>query len=66
MALLYWPVVEFIKRVLTTSTGEATMVVQKPAANAAVKWQGRLSVDKHIFAYVKIRNSCFKVIKKSL
>ncbi len=42
-ALLYWPAVEFMKRVFTTSTGDATIVVQKPAPNAAVKWQGRLS-----------------------
>lgn len=43
MALLYWPEPEFMNRVLTTSTGEATTVVQKPALKAAVKWQGRLS-----------------------
>lgn len=34
-----------MKRVLTTSTGEATTVVQKPAPKAAVKWHGRLSVE---------------------
>ena len=43
MALLYWPAREFMNLVLTTSTGEATTVVQKPAPKAAVKWQGRLS-----------------------
>lgn len=47
IALLYWPSAEFMNRVLTTSTGEATTVVQKPAPNAAVKWHGRLSVGKH-------------------
>lgn len=42
-APLYWPEVEFMKRVLTTSTGDATTVVQKPAPKAALKWHGRLS-----------------------
>lgn len=35
-----------MNRVLTTSTGEATTVVQKPAPKAAVKWHGRLSDGK--------------------
>ncbi len=30
--------------VFTTSTGEAITVVQKPAPNAEVKWQGRSSL----------------------
>lgn len=42
-ALLYWPDAEFMKRVFTTSTGDATTVVQKPAPKAAVKWHGRSS-----------------------
>lgn len=37
MALVYWLGVEFMNRVLTTSTGDATIVVQKPAPKAAVK-----------------------------
>ena len=32
--------------VLTTSTGEAMMVVQKPAPKAEVKWQGRSSAKE--------------------
>ncbi len=50
-ALLYWPGAEFMYLVFTTSTGEAITVVQKPAPNADVKWQGRSSVegDKKIF-----------------
>lgn len=50
-ALLYWPCPEFMKRVLTTSTGEATTVVQKPALKAAVKWHGRLSVGGQKFSH---------------
>jgi len=46
MALLYWPDTEFMNRVLITSTGEATIVVQKPAPKAAVKWHGMLSVEQ--------------------
>lgn len=46
MAVLYSPVPEFMNRVLTTSTGEATTVVQKPALKAAVKWHGMLSVGE--------------------
>lgn len=46
IALLYWPVPEFMKRVFTTSTGEATTVVQKPAPKAAVKWHGMLSAQE--------------------
>lgn len=42
-ALLYWPGAEFMYLVLTTSTGEAMTVVQKPAPKADVKWQGRSS-----------------------
>lgn len=49
MALLYWPFPEFMNLVLTTSTGDATTVVQKPAPKAAVKWHGRLSVGEHNF-----------------
>lgn len=60
IALLYWPDPEFMNLVLTTSTGEATTVVQKPAPKAAVKWHGRLSVVEqklshiltHYFLYV--------------
>lgn len=33
--------------VFTTSTGEAIIVVQKPAPNADVKWHGRSSVRNH-------------------
>ena len=40
MAFLYFPFGEFIYLVLITSTGEATTVVQNPAATAAEKWQG--------------------------
>lgn len=45
-ALLYWPRAEFMYLVLTTSTGEAMMVVQKPAPKAEVKWQGRSSAEE--------------------
>lgn len=45
IAPLYCPGTEFMKRVFITSTGDAMMVVQKPAAKAAVKWQGMLSVE---------------------
>lgn len=45
-ALLYWPRAEFMYLVLTTSTGEAMMVVQKPAPKAEVKWQGRSSAKE--------------------
>lgn len=45
-APLYCPGTEFMKRVFITSTGDATIVVQKPAANAAVKWHGMLSAGK--------------------
>lgn len=44
MGLWYWPGGEFIYRVFTTSTGEATTVAQKPAPKAETKWQGKLSV----------------------
>lgn len=40
---LYWPGGEFMYLVLTTSTGEAMMVVHSPAPKADTKWQGRLS-----------------------
>lgn len=40
----YWPGGEFMYLVLTTSTGEAMMVVHRPAPKADTKWQGRLSV----------------------
>lgn len=63
MALLYWPAVEFMKRVFTTSTGDATMVVQKPAPKAAVKWQGKLSAGGHKFACTKMRNFLLKFFK---
>lgn len=43
-APLYWPRAEFIYLVFTTSTGEAITVVQNPAPNADVKWQGRSSI----------------------
>lgn len=46
MAPLYWPGTEFMYRVFTTSTGEATIVVQNPAAKAAVKWHGMLSIKQ--------------------
>jgi hypothetical protein len=46
IALLYFPAAEFMNRVFTTSTGDATIVVMKPALKAAVKWQGRLSEKK--------------------
>lgn len=52
IALLYWPAPEFMNRVLTTSTGEATTVVQKPAAKAAVKWHGRLSVGEQQLSHI--------------
>lgn len=42
--LWYCPGGEFIYRVFTTSTGEATRVAQKPAPKAETKWQGKLSV----------------------
>ena len=42
-APLYLPLEEFMNLVFTTSTGEATTVVQNPAAKAAVKWQGKSS-----------------------
>lgn len=45
-APLYWPRAEFIYLVFTTSTGEAITVVQNPAPNADVKWQGRSSVGR--------------------
>lgn len=45
-APLYCPGTEFMKRVFITSTGDATIVVQKPAAHAAVKWHGMLSAGK--------------------
>lgn len=45
-ALLYWPRAEFMYLVLTTSTGEAMTVVQKPAPKAEVKWQGRSSAKE--------------------
>jgi len=48
MAPLYCPGPEFMKRVFTTSTGDATIVVQKPAMNAAVKWHGMLSVENTV------------------
>lgn len=41
----YWPGGEFMYLVLTTSTGEAMMVVHRPAPKADTKWQGRLSVE---------------------
>lgn len=45
-----------MNRVLTTSTGEATIVVQKPAPKAAVKWHGRLSAEekkqRHILPHI--------------
>lgn len=40
----YWLGGEFMYLVLTTSTGEAIMVVHRPAPKADTKWQGRLSV----------------------
>lgn len=52
MALLYWPDPEFMNRVLTTSTGEATTVVQKPAPKAAVKWHGRLSEGQQEMSHI--------------
>lgn len=52
MALLYLPSVEFMNLVLTTSTGEATTVVQKPAPKAAVKWHGRLSVGGQRLSHI--------------
>lgn len=42
-AFLYWPGVEFMYLVFTTSTGEATTVAQNPAPKAATKWQGKVS-----------------------
>lgn len=42
----YWPGGEFMYLVLTTSTGEAMMVVHRPAPKADTKWQGRLSVGR--------------------
>lgn len=50
-APLYWPGAEFMYLVFTTSTGEAITVVQKPAPNADVKWQGRSSVKKSSYKY---------------
>lgn len=43
---LYWPGLEFMYLVLTTSTGEAMTVVHNPAPKADTKWQGRLSVGQ--------------------
>lgn len=43
-----------MNRVLTTSTGEATIVVQKPAPKAAVKWHGMLSVGEQKHNYINI------------
>lgn len=50
-APLYWPWAEFMYLVFTTSTGEAITVVQKPAPNADVKWQGRSSVKNSSYKY---------------
>lgn len=54
-ALLYWPRAEFMYLVLTTSTGEAMTVVQKPAPKAEVKWQGRSSVEEEEQAERRVR-----------
>lgn len=51
IAPLYFPGVEFMMRVFTTSTGDTTTVVQKPAAKPAVKWHGMLSVGNKTFSY---------------
>lgn len=56
-ALLYWPADEFMKRVFTTSTGDATIVVQKPAPNAAVKWQGRLSKQGTCVRHIQVHKN---------
>lgn len=46
--LLYCPIVAFIYLVLTTSTGEAKIVVHKPAPKAETKWQGKLSAEQRL------------------
>lgn len=61
-APLYCPGTEFMKRVFITSTGDATIVVQKPAANAAVKWHGMLSAGKTDFKQTR----CWRESQKDL